>query len=80
MHDDNFSKESSVQLVDLSGYYKKEEVEKYIADKISENNIVVKAETGAWIDDHQKQLTEILGKIPLMEIRDEEVFDKCFDM
>ena len=52
MHDDNFSKESSVQLVDLSGYYKKEEVEKYIADKISENNIVVKAETGAWIDDH----------------------------
>ena len=42
LEDDNYSKESSVQLVDLSNYYKKDEVAKLIDEKVAENNIQVK--------------------------------------
>ena len=41
---DNYSKESSVQIVDLSNYYTREEVGKLIDEKIATNHIEVKAD------------------------------------
>ena len=50
-----------------------------IDDKIIENDITVKADLDWKIDGVKSSISEILEKIPFLEARSEQVFDRMFE-